>query len=146
MPYASLNRITLVGNLTQDPELHELPSGGQVCRLRVACNGRRRNADGGYEPRPNYFDVSVFGARGETVHRYLRKGSPVALDGRLEWRAWESAEGERRQAVTIVASEVQFLRGSGRDAGAAGSEGQQELEPDADEQDAARAAVEPQLA
>lgn len=111
MPYASLNRVTIIGNLTGDPELRELPSGASVCHLRVACNGRRRNEDGSYESKPNYFDVSVFGAQGESAHRYLHKGRPVAIDGRLEWSEWETAEGQRRQAVTIVASEVQFLRG-----------------------------------
>jgi single-strand DNA-binding protein len=81
--------------------------------MRVACNGRRRNLDGGYDPKPNYFDVSVFGVHGENVHRYLQKGRPVAIDGRLDWSEWETAEGQRRQSVTIVASEVQFLRGDG---------------------------------
>jgi single-strand DNA-binding protein len=111
MPYASINRVTLLGNLTHDPELRELPSGQTVCHMRVACNGRRRNLEGGYDPKPNYFDVSVFGVRGENVHRYLQKGRPVAIDGRLDWSQWETAEGQRRQSVTIVASEVQFLRG-----------------------------------
>ena len=60
--------------------------------------------------------MSVFGAPGESVHRYLRKGRPVAIDGRLEWSEWETAEGQRRQSVTIVASDVQFLRGSDADA------------------------------
>jgi single-strand DNA-binding protein len=116
MAYASLNRVTLIGNLTHDPELRELASGRTVCHIRVACNGRRRTLDGGYDSKPNYFDVSVFGAPGESVHRYLRKGRPVAIDGRLEWSEWETAEGQRRQSVTIVASDVQFLRGSDADA------------------------------
>ncbi len=117
MPYASLNRVTLIGNLTHDPELRELPSGGSVCHIRVACNGRRRTLEGGYDTKPNYFDVSVFGAPGESVHRYLQKGRPVAIDGRLEWSEWETADGQRRQSVTIVASDVQFLRGADSGAG-----------------------------
>jgi single-strand DNA-binding protein len=121
MPYASLNRVTLIGNLTHDPELRELPSGSTVCHIRVACNGRRRTLEGGYDTKPNYFDVSVFGAPGESVHRYLQKGRPVAIDGRLEWSEWETADGQRRQSVTIVASDVQFLRGS--DAGAGSPDG-----------------------
>jgi hypothetical protein len=59
--------------------------------------------------RPNYFDVSIYGAPGESVSRYMRRGSRVAIDGRLEWREWETAEQERRQAVSIVADTVQFL-------------------------------------
>ncbi|HLI31163.1 MAG TPA: single-stranded DNA-binding protein [Solirubrobacteraceae bacterium] len=116
MPYTSINRVTLVGNLTHDPELRELPSGRRVCHLRVACTSRRRTDDGDYEAKPNYFDVSVFGPPGESAHRYLQKGSPVAVDGRLEWSSWEGVDGKRRQAVGIVASEVQFLRGRGAEA------------------------------
>jgi single stranded DNA-binding protein len=85
--------------------------------MRVACNGRRRSAEGGYEARPNYFSVSVFGPQSENVHRYLRKGRAVAIDGRLEWRQWETADQQRREAVTIVASDVQFLRGPDRSEG-----------------------------
>jgi single-strand DNA-binding protein len=144
MPYSSLNRVTLVGNLTADPELRELPSGGQVCRLRIACNGRRRAADGSYEEKPNYFSVSVFGARGEIAHRYLRKGRPVAVDGRLDWRTWETAEGERRQAVEIVAGDVQFLRGAER--GDAPDRAQDAIDASPEEVDAARSAVEGALA
>lgn len=109
MSVSSINRVVLVGNLTRDPELRDLPGGASVCHLRIACNGRRRNEEGGWEEKPNFFDVSVFGAHGENVHRYLRKGRPVGIDGRLEWREWESADQQRRQAVNIVADTVQFL-------------------------------------
>ena len=109
MPVSSINRVVLVGNLTRDPELRDLPGGSSVCHLRVACNGRRRNQEGGWEDRPNFFDVSVFGPHAENAHRYLRKGRPVGIDGRLEWREWESADQQRRQAVNIVADTIQFL-------------------------------------
>jgi single-strand DNA-binding protein len=106
---SSINRVVLVGNLTRDPELRALPSGASVCHLRIACNGLRRNAEGGYDEKPNYFDVSVFGAPAENAQRYLYRGRPVAIDGRLEWREWESTEGQRRQAVSVVADSLQFL-------------------------------------
>jgi single-strand DNA-binding protein len=142
MPYSSISRVVVLGNLTQDPELRELSSGGSVCRIRVACNGRRRSADGGYEAKPNYFDVSVFGARGEVVHRYLRKGRPVAVDGRLDWSEWETAEGQRRQSVSIVADEVQFLRGADRDESGVTED---ELQAGAEELAAAQAGAEAEL-
>jgi len=63
--------------------------------------------------KPNFFDVSVFGGAAETVERYTRKGSKVAIDGRLEWREWETDEQQRRQAVSIVADSVEFLDGPG---------------------------------
>lgn len=109
MPHTSINRVTLVGTLTSDPELRPLPTGDSVCRLRVACNGRRRNPEGGYESKPNFFSVSVFGAQSENVYRYLCKGRAVAVDGRLEWREWETTDQQKREAVTIVANDVQFL-------------------------------------
>lgn len=109
MPMSSINRVVLVGNLTRDPELRPLDSGGTVCHLRVACNSRRRTKEGAWTDRANYFDVSVFGPHGENAHRYLRKGRSVAIDGRLEWREWEGADEHKRQAVGIVAETVQFL-------------------------------------
>jgi single-strand DNA-binding protein len=113
MAYFSINRVVLVGRLTRDPELRALPSGTSVCSLRIACNSSRREADGEYVERPNFFDVSVYGAPGESVGHYMRRGSRVAIDGRLEWREWETAEHERRQAVSVVADTVQFLDGPG---------------------------------
>jgi single-strand DNA-binding protein len=109
MSYFTINRVVLVGRLTRDPELRALPSGTSVCGLRLACNSSHRDADGELIERPNYFDVSIYGAPGESVSRYMRRGSRVAIDGRLEWREWETAEQERRQAVSIVADTVQFL-------------------------------------
>jgi single-strand DNA-binding protein len=99
--------------LTRDPELRSLPSGSSVCSLRVACNESRLDEDGERTERPNYFDVSVFGASGESVARFLGKGRRVGLDGRLQWREWETAEGQHRQAVSIVADVVQFLDSPG---------------------------------
>lgn len=108
MSYSDTNRVVLIGRLTRDPELRALPSGQSVCSLRLASNGLRKEGDA-YEERPNYFDVSVFGAHGENVDRYLRKGSRVAIDGRLEWSEWETSDQQKRQAVNIVAFAVQFL-------------------------------------
>lgn len=109
MSYFTINRVVLVGRLTRDPELRALPSGTSVCGLRIACNSSYKDGDGELVERPNYFDVSAYGAAGESVSRYMRRGSRVAVDGRLEWREWETAEQERRQAVSIVADTVQFL-------------------------------------
>jgi single-strand DNA-binding protein len=107
----NINRVIITGNLTRDPEMSSLPSGTTVCTLRVACNGRRKNNETGeWEDQPNYFDVSVWGPQGENCSRYLRKGRPVAIDGRLRWREWTSGD-QKRQAVDIIAETVQFLGG-----------------------------------
>jgi single-strand DNA-binding protein len=113
MSYFSINRVVLVGRLTRDPELRALPSGVSVCSLRVACNSSRRDVEGNYQEKPNFFDVSVYGAPAESVSRYMRKGSRVAVDGRLEWREWETADQQKRQAVSVVADTLQFLDGPG---------------------------------
>lgn len=107
----SINRVVLTGNLTRDPELRATGAGTPVCRLRVACNTRRKNSDGMWEDKPNFFDVTVWGAHGEACARHLAKGRPIAVDGRLEWQEWVDQTGARRQAVHIVASVVQFLAG-----------------------------------
>ena len=122
MASANINRVIVTGNLTRDPELRNLQSGTSVCKLRVAVNTRRKGASGEWEDKPNYFDVTVWGAQGENCATYLQKGRPVAIDGRLEWREWEG-EGGKRQAVEIVADTVQFL-GSRDGSGQQGS-GQQ---------------------
>lgn len=121
MSYSNINRVVLVGRLTSDPELRALPSGSTVCGLRLACNGIRKSPDGDYTEKPNFFNVSVFGATGESVHRYMSRGRRVAIDGRLDWREWETPEGGKRQAVDIVAESVQFLDGRGDHGGASGS-------------------------
>jgi single-strand DNA-binding protein len=115
MAASNINRVVLTGNLTRDPELRTLPSGMAVCSLRIAVNTRRKGSSGDWEDKPNYFDITVWGAQGENCARYLSKGRPVAVDGRLEWREW-GEEGNKRQAVDIVADTVQFL-GSRDDAG-----------------------------
>jgi single-strand DNA-binding protein len=108
----NINRVILTGNLTRDPELRSLPSGMSVCSLRIACNTRRKNnTTGDWEDKPNYFDVTVWGAQGENCARFLAKGRPVAIDGRLEWREWEDQNNNKRQSVEIIADAVQFLGG-----------------------------------
>src|SRR5256884_3190208 len=111
MAATNINRVIITGNLTRDPELRSLPSGMSVCSLRIACNTRRKGQGGEWEDKPNYFDVTVWGAQGENCAKYLSKGRPIAVDGRLEWREWETQDGQKRQAVDIIADSVQFLGG-----------------------------------
>jgi single-strand DNA-binding protein len=113
MSYFNINRVVLVGRLTREPELRALPSGRSVCSLRVACNSARRDAEGEFQERPNFFDVTVFGAAADSVANYMHRGSRVGIDGRLDWREWETEDQQRRQAVSIVAETVQFLDAPG---------------------------------
>jgi single-strand DNA-binding protein len=123
----TINRVVLVGRLTRDPELRALPSGVSACGLRIACNSAGRDAGGDYHEKPNFFDVSVFGTSAENVNRYTRKGSRVAVDGRLEWREWETPSQEKRQAVSVVADTVLFLDSPG---GQGGGEGGDDVDTD----------------
>ncbi|HET9592079.1 MAG TPA: single-stranded DNA-binding protein [Solirubrobacterales bacterium] len=101
--------VVVTGNLTRDPELRHLGSGTAVCKLRVAVNSRRKDQSGNWVDKPNYFDVTVWGAQGENCANYLSKGRPVAVEGRLDWREWEDQGGNKRQSVEIIANTVQFL-------------------------------------
>ena len=116
MAASNVNVVVITGNLTKDPELRHTNSGTAICKLRVAVNTRRKQGDE-WVDKPNYFDVTVWGAQGENCARYLSKGRPVAIDGRLEWREWETPEGQKRQAIDIVADTVQFLSSPRDDAG-----------------------------
>ena len=136
MAATNINRVVMTGNLTRDPELRSTNSGTPVCGLRIACNTRRKDGSGNWVDKPNYFDVTVWGAQGENCSRFLTKGRPVAVDGRLEWREWESEHG-KRQAVDIVADTVQFL--GGRDEGGNGNGFQARSDVPVDQQDFAPA-------
>ena len=111
MAASNINRVILTGNLTKDPELRSTPSGTSICKLRIAVNTRRKDASGQWVDKPNYFDVTVWGAQGENCAQYLQKGRGVAIDGRLEWREWQDQSGNKREAIEIVADGVQFLGG-----------------------------------
>jgi single-strand DNA-binding protein len=107
----NINRVVLTGNLTRDPELRTTPNGLAVCKLGVAVNTRRKNGQSGqWEEKPNFFRVTVFGAQGENCANYLKKGRPVAIDGRLEWSQYER-EGQKIESIDIIADSVQFLGG-----------------------------------
>jgi single-strand DNA-binding protein len=121
MAATNLNVVVVTGNLTRDPELRSLPSGTSVCKLRIAVNSRRKDQSGEWVDKPNYFDVTVWGAQGENCATYLSKGRPVAVEGRLDWREWEAQDGSKRQSVEIIANSVQFL--GSRDEAAGGGNG-----------------------
>jgi single-strand DNA-binding protein len=106
----SINRVVISGNLTRDPELRATGSGMSVLKLGVAVNDRRKNQQTGeWEDHPNFVDVTVFGARGEALSRFLSKGQKVAIEGKLRYSQWESPQGDKRSKLEVVADEVEFL-------------------------------------
>ncbi len=105
----NINVVVITGNLTRDPELRHTGGGTAVCELRVAVNGRRKDGEE-WVDKPNYFNVTAFGGRADSAAKYLSKGKPVAVEGRLDWQEWEAKDGSgKRQGVKIIANSVQFL-------------------------------------
>ncbi len=117
-----INRVTLVGRLTRDPELRQIPSGTAVLELGLAVNGRQQDEAGNWVDKPNFFDVKVYGRQAETLAQHLQKGRRIGIDGRLDWRSWEAQDGTKRSKVDVVAQNVQFLdsRSDGEGGGASG--------------------------
>ena len=108
------NHVVLIGRLTRDAEERTTASGTTIRSLRLAVNTRRKVGDS-WEDAPGYFDVTVFGNDG--IAPYLVRGKQLAVSGRLSWREWESKDGSKRQAVEVVANDVQLL--GGKDGGSA---------------------------
>jgi single-strand DNA-binding protein len=108
-----INRVTLVGRLTRDPELRHLPSGTPVLQLGVAVNGRQKDDAGNWTDKPNFFDVKVFGNQAEMLAQHLGKGRRIGVDGRLDWSSWEAQDGSKRSKVEVIAQSVQFLDSRG---------------------------------
>jgi single-strand DNA-binding protein len=104
---ASFNRVTLLGNLTRDPDMRYTPSGTAVASFGLAINRRFRQ---GTETKEEvcYVDITAFGAQAEAIGTYLSKGSPALIDGRLRWHQWEK-DGQRQSKLDVVADTVQFL-------------------------------------
>jgi len=108
---ASFNRIIIMGNLTKDPEL-KLAAGAQVCRITIASNRRFKNKQTGVMSQEVCFiDVDIWGAQAESSNQYLRKGSPVLIEGRLRYDSWKDAEGNSRHRHAITAERVVFIEG-----------------------------------
>jgi single-strand DNA-binding protein len=110
---ASLNSVTLLGNLTRDPELRYTPQGTAVATFGLAVN-RRYQQEGQQREEVCFVDIVAFGRQAETVNEYLAKGNLALVEGRLQWRSWETPEGQKRSKHEVVANNVQFMpRGSG---------------------------------
>ena len=119
----SINRVTISGNLTRDPELRATAGGTQVLSFGVAVNDRRRNPQSGeWEDYPNFVDCTMFGTRAEAVSRYLSKGSKVAIEGKLRYSSWER-DGQRRSKLEVIVDEIEFLS-RGQQGGGQGGYGQ----------------------
>jgi single-strand DNA-binding protein len=118
----SLNQVTLMGNLTRDPELRQTPSGQSVCSFSLALNRSYKDQSGEWQEATDYIDIVAWGPLGERVSQYLHKGSRTLVQGRLQSRSWEQ-EGVKRSKVEVLANDVTFLdgRSDGESANGGGS-------------------------
>lgn len=103
-----LNKAIIYGNLTRDPELRSLPSGMQVASFSVATNRVWKDKNGAKQESADYHNVVVFGRQADTVSQYLRKGSSVLVEGRMQTRSWDAPDGQKKYRTEIVADRVQF--------------------------------------
>ncbi len=117
----SVNQVTLMGNLTRDPELRQTPTGQSVCSFSLALNRAYKDQSGEWVEATDYIDVVAWGPLGERVSQYLAKGRRALVQGRLQSRSWEQ-EGQKRSKVEVLASDVTFLDGR-EDGGEGGSGG-----------------------
>lgn len=115
-----VNKVILVGNLGNDPEMRHIPSGAAVCEFRVATNESWNDREGKKQERTEWHRIVVWGKRAEICSRYLSKGRQVYLEGRLRTRSWEDREGNKKFTTEIVANDVQFLGGGGGGGGGRG--------------------------
>lgn len=105
---ATLNRVFLIGNLTRDPEVRYLKSGQAVCELRLAISRRFKTTTGEERDETCYVNVVVWGRQGEACGQYLSKGSPLLVDGRLQYEEWEK-DGQKSNRLRVVADRTQFI-------------------------------------
>lgn len=103
-----LNKVLIVGNLTRDPELKSLPSGAKVTSFSVATNRVWSDQQGKRQEATDYHNIVVFGRQAETSAQYLKKGSNVLIEGRLQTRSWDGQDGKKQYRTEIVADRVQF--------------------------------------
>lgn len=113
---ANLNKVLLMGNLTKDPELRYTPQGTPVANLRMAVNRRYKNKNQELKEETCFITAVVWNKQAETSNQYLRKGSPLFIEGRLQSRSWEDANGQKKSVIEVMAERVQFLGKSDRGA------------------------------
>lgn len=107
---ASFNKVILIGNLTRDPELRVTANGNSICKLGLAVNRTYLTKDGERREETTFIDIDSFGKQAEVISKYMRKGRPLMVEGRLKLDQWES-DGQKRSKLGVVLESFQFLGG-----------------------------------
>ncbi len=109
----SFNKITIVGNLGRDPELRYTPQGTAVCNISVATTEKRKDKSGELQDITTWFRVTLWGKQGETASKYLQKGNPVYVEGRLRVEEWTDRDGNNRHTLEVHGTDLQFINSGG---------------------------------
>lgn len=104
-----VNKVILIGNLGRDPELRYLPSGQAVVKFTLATGAKWKDKDGQLQERTDWHNIVAFGRQGEVCNEYLKKGSPVYIEGRIQTRSWEDKDGNKKYMTEIVAQLINLL-------------------------------------
>lgn len=118
---ASFNKVILMGNLTRDPELRVTANGNSICKLGLATSRVYSTKDGERREETTFVDIDAFGKQAEVISKYMRKGRPIMVEGRLKLDQWESNDGQKRSKLSVVLENFQFL--GGRDDNEGGNSG-----------------------
>ncbi len=110
---SNLNRVFLMGRLTRDPEQRFITSGQAVVNIGLAVN-RTYTTNGEKREETAFIDIEAWGPQGDLIHRYLKKGNPIFVEGRLKFDQWETKEGEKRSKLRVVLERFQFIGGTQR--------------------------------
>ncbi len=113
----NFNKVYLMGNLTRDPELRATPSGTAVCQFGMAVNRIYNNSAGERQEETTFVDIEAWGRQAETVSKYVSKGHPLFVEGRLKLDTWENKEGEKRSKMKVVLENMQLISQKGEGGG-----------------------------
>jgi single-strand DNA-binding protein len=121
---ASFNKVILLGNLTRDPELRVTPKGTAVCQIGLAVNSTYKDKEGNQKEEVTFVDIDVFGRQAEVIAKYMIKGRPLLVEGRLKLDSWESKEGDKRSKLKVVLENFQFVGSKSDNASGGGGGGE----------------------
>jgi single-strand DNA-binding protein len=126
---ASFNKVILMGNLTRDPELRVTANGNSICKLGLATSRVYSTKDGERREETTFVDIDAFGKQADVINKYMRKGRPIMIEGRLKLDQWES-DGQKRSKLSVVLENFQFLGSrDDNDGASAGGEGYEKSSP-----------------
>ncbi|PXA04714.1 single-stranded DNA-binding protein [Coraliomargarita sinensis] len=128
---ASFNKVILLGNLTRDPETRVTANGNTICKLGMAVSRVFSTRDGERREETTFVDIDAFGKQAEVITKYMRKGRPLMVEGRLKLDQWETNEGQKRSKLGVVLENFQFIGGRDDNAGGGNSGGYESSSPPA---------------